>query len=281
MQPTGAPAVVLAGNDGRLTGEAWLVNDASEPVKVETAAIAADVPAVPGREPQAVGVENWVPPVIRPGQPERVALTASVDPLTPPGSYHGVIDFVGVEHQAILEITKLVSLSVDPSELTIDGDPGSQQAEHIVVTNGGNVPLAVSQLGPADLVPDQPRPSIAQRLGLFPVDEPQECDERSDRKRGDDEEPAPSVVARAVDPVIVAPGEARRLELVFTIHGSVRAGLRYRASAALYDDDITVVVTPHQEVPAARAQRGRTRRAPARTPRQHSSERPASQQRGN
>jgi hypothetical protein len=279
VQPTGAPAVVLAGNDGRLVGEAWLVTDEDEPVKVETATIAAAVPAVPGRVRQTVSLENWAPVIVRPGQPERVALAASVDPLTPPGSYRASIAFAGAEHRAVLEITKLVSLSIDPSELTIDGDPGSEQVEHIVVTNGGNVPLPVSQLGPADLIPDQPRPSIAQRLGLFPSDEPRQRDERGDRRRGDDdEEPAPTVIARVADPVIVAPGEAHRLELVFSIHGAVRAGLRYRASAALYDDDITVVVAPHQEAPAARAQAARTRRAPARTRKQPSPKRPASQQ---
>lgn len=282
VQPTGAPAVVLAGNDGRLAGEAWLVTDEDEPVKVETATIAADVPAVPGRVRQTVSLENWTPVVVRRGQPERVALTASVDPLTPPGSYRASIAFAGAEHRAVLEITKLVSLSVDPSELTIYGDAGSEQVEHIVVTNGGNVPLPVSQLGPADLIPDQPRPSIAQRLGLFPSDEPRQRDERGDRRRGDDEEePAPRVVARVADPVVVAPGEARRLELVFSIHGAIRAGLRYRVSAALYDDDITVVVAPHQEAPAARAPAARTRRAPARTRKQPSPKRPASQQRGN
>jgi hypothetical protein len=277
VQPTGAPAVVLAGNAGQLVGEAWLVTDEDEPVKVETATIAADVPAVPGRARQTVSLENWAPMVVRPGQPGRVALTASVDPLTPPGSYRASIAFAGVEHPAILEITKLVSLSVDPSELTIDGDPGTEQAEHIVVTNGGNVSLPVSQLGPADLVPDQPRPSIAQRLGLFPLDEPRQCDERGDRTRGDEEEPAPRVVARVADPVIVAPGAARRLELFFTIQGAVRAGLRYRASAALYDHDITVVVTPHQEAPAARAKAARTQRLSTRTPRQRTPQRPASQ----
>jgi hypothetical protein len=278
VQPAGAPAVVLAGNDGRLVGEAWLVTNEDKPVTVETATIAADVPAVPGRVHQTVSLENWAPVVVRPGQPERVALAASVDPLTPPGSYRASIAFAGAEHRAVLEITKLVSLSVDPSKLTIDGDPGSEQVEHIVVTNGGNVPLPVSQLGPADLIPDRPRPSIAQRLGLFPSDEPRQRDEGGDQRRGDrrgddDEEPAPRVVARVADPVIVAPGEAHRLELVFSIHGAVQAGLRYRASAALYDDDITVVVVPHQEAPAARAQAARTRRAPARTRKQPSPKR--------
>jgi hypothetical protein len=283
VQPTGAPAVVLAGNNGTLTGETWLVNEGSEPVKVETAAIVADIPVVPGRVRQAVELENWIPLVVRPGHPERVTLSASLDPLTPPGSHRAAIIFVGVEHRAILEITKLVSLSVDPSELIIDGDPGTQQVEHIVVTNSGNVPLPVSQLGPVTLVRDRPRPSLAQRLGLFPLafDEPQKCDEHGDRMQGEDEEPTPSVIARVVDPVIVAPGEARRLELVFSIHGAVRAGLRYRASAALYDDDITFVVTPHQETTAARAQPGRRRKTPARAPQQPSSERSASRNRGN
>lgn len=286
VQPTGALAVVLAGNDGQLAGEAWLVTDASEPVKVDTAAITADVPAVPGRGRQTVALENWAPVVVRPGQAERVAITASVDPLTPPGSYRASISFAGAEHRAVLEITQLVSISVDPSELTIDGDPGAKQVEHIVVTNGGNVPLPVSQLGPADLVPDHPRPSIAQRLGLVRFDEPRQRDEREDRRHedrrhGDDEEePALSVVARVADPVIVAPGEARRLELVFSIHGAVRAGLRYRASAALYDDDVTVVVAPHQEVPAVGTHPARTRRPPARTRRQPSPQRPSSQERG-
>lgn len=283
VQPTGAPAVVLVGNNGTLTGETWLVNEGSEPVKVETAAIAADIPVVSGRVRQAVVLENWIPLLVRPGRPERVTLTASLDPLTPPGSHRAEIIFAGVEHRAVLEITKLVSLSVDPSELIIDGDLGTPQVEHIVVTNSGNVPLPVSQLGPVTLIRDRPRPSLAQRLGLFPFafDEPRECDDHGDRTQGEDEEPTPSVIARVVDPVIVVPGEARRLELAISIHGSVRAGLRYRASAALYEDDITFVVTPHQEPTAARAQPVRRRRTSARTPKQPSSEPPASRNRGN
>lgn len=265
MQPNGTPEILLAGNDGRLTGATWLVIEGADPVRVEAAAIAADIPVVPGRIRQPVALENWVSLLVRPGQPERVALTASVDPLTPPGSYHAEITFAEVKHPAILEITKLVSLSAQPSELTIDAVPETQQEAHIVVTNHGNVPLPVSQFGPAALIRDQPRPSIAQRLGLFPFDEPPELDERRERVYGDDEERTPSVVARVVDPVILAPGETRRLELVLTIHGVVDAGLRYRASAALYDDDITVVVTPHQEPPAAPAKQRRARRTPART----------------
>jgi hypothetical protein len=281
LQPTGAPAVMLAGNNGRLTGETWLVNEGSEPVKVETAAIAAEVPIVPGRVRQAVVLENWDPLVVRPGQPERIALTASLDPLTPPGSYHAEIIFEDVEHRAVLEITELVSLSADPSALTIDGGRKTQQVAHIVVTNNGNVPLPVSQLGPADLIRDRPRPSIAQRLGLFPLDKPRESDEHDDRMPRDDEGRIPSVVARVAEPVVVAPGEARRLELVFTIHGNVRAGLRYRASAALYDDDVTVLVTPHQEAPTATVRPGRARRTPADSSKQSSPEPPASGTRRN
>jgi hypothetical protein len=276
-QPAEAPVVVIAGNRGRLRGRIWLANDGADPIEITTAAITARVGAASGRLPSEPVVEGLGRPVVvRPGSVERATLTASVDRFTPPGAYQAKLIVNKVTHPAVLQITEDVALSLSPTRLVVDGAPGVEQVRHIVVTNTGNVSLAISRLGPVELGLDQARPTLLQRLGVLPLDAVATVatgirgagsvtvdlqGDQAPRAEGE-EEPAPTIAARLEAPVVVAPGEERELAWLVTVNGAIQPGLRYRARVPLYTADITFVATPHQDAPAEGAPAARGGRAP-------------------
>jgi hypothetical protein len=280
--PPGTDLPVLTARGGRVRGELVLRNDGRVPVSV---------PAVRIRTPDELGtplVESWQAPELPPGEVARASLGASLDRLTPPGTYTVELELDGVVQPALLRVAEDVSLTLSERELVVVGDAGVEQTRTLLVTNRGNVPLLVRRIGPVDLEEDVPRPSLLERLGVLPpeTDAPRATllqrmgvvgyvraptaspDDRQTTiciaER--DDEPRPTLTARLREAVTVAPGEVANTEWIVTVEGPLRPGVRYRATAPLYTADLTFVVTPSQaEPPDARptARRARSRSAAA------------------
>jgi hypothetical protein len=246
---------VLTGRGGRLRGEVLVHNEGPEPLRLKHVELHADI----GTGAPEVRLEGWQPLEIEPGVPRRAALSASVDPLTPPGSYEAEIVVDGAAQPVTLVVTEDIALTLSETEVVVIA--GQERVQSMAVRNVGNVPLPVSQAGPAELAVDRPRPTLLQRLGVRSLDRPVEPtvrrrvrDDREARDREEDEEQEeaiPTVTARLKEPVVVAPGEMVVGEWVVTVEGSLDPGVRYRAVAPLYTTDISFVVTPAQEEPAA------------------------------
>jgi hypothetical protein len=258
LPPAGRPTLVLSGSGGRLRGDVLVANDGPDPVELEVTAVEADVPAGPEGARASV-LPDGAPTLVAPGVTARARLAASLDPLTPPGSYQATVTIGTTRQAAVLEVGERVELSLSDTELIVSAAPGEQR-RRMVATNRGNVPLQISRLGPVELLYDVPRPTLLGRMG-FP------SERRASRPPVHDaDEPPPTIEGRLPKPVELAPGEVTALDWRIEVKGSVPTGIRYRATAALYTSDVTFVVTPVQEgpepAPAAPARRTRERTAP-------------------
>jgi hypothetical protein len=252
VNPAGSDVIVLVGGPKRLKGKVRLVNDSAEAITVSAAALRADVPAVvTTKNAQQPVLERWVPCVVPPGEASPVTVTASLDAFTPPGTYEATLVLDGQPRAVELRVVEDISLTLSPSEVVVFGDPDVAQNKNVVITNTGNVALAVSHVGPVPLVPDERRASLLERLGV--LERPAEIGptlavvEEEEDDEEDDEQP---VVEALIDPpVLVHPGEARPVTCAVTVRGDIDPGLRYRADGALYTSDLRFVVVPAQRTP--------------------------------
>jgi hypothetical protein len=178
-----------------------------------------------------------------------------VDRCTPPGRFDAEVAVGESVRAAVLQVQEDIDLQLSEPEFVVVGEPDVDQARHAVLRNDGNVSLPVRVIGPAKLHPDRPSQSLLERMGLVRTAafgersvKDTECSE-GEREGGDEDEHTPTVVARVREPLTVSPGESVLSEWTITVHGPLRHGVRYRATAPLYLSDVTFVVTPSQEPP--------------------------------
>jgi hypothetical protein len=239
---TGPPVLTL--HRGRVKGEAVVQNPGRRTLTVRSVALRAKVPGADGDTTVPVELGR-APLVVAPGASESTVIRASLDPLTPPGTYDAEIIVDDVSHAAVVQVNPVIVISLSETELVISAEPETEQVRHVIATNLGNVPLPLGRVGPAELKRDAPRPTLLQRLGVLPAAVAVDCE---DEPRSEEERP-PTVAARLAEPVTLTPGEAVASDWVVTVRGAVRPGVRYRAVAPVYTTDITFVATPRQEEP--------------------------------
>jgi hypothetical protein len=257
--PTPGGPPLLTGRRGTLKGELVVHNDGEDTLHLQEAELRGDAD---------VRLERLEPVDIAPGSARTVSVTAAVPARTPPGTYKAEIEVDGVTHPVTLLVTEDIALTLSEREIVvIAGDP---RTKAISMHNAGNIPLNVSHAGPVTLEVDRPRPTLLQRIGMLPADDPPAdaplaaatVEVRTGEAGSEAEaEPAPpTVTARLDPPVTVAPGETVVGEWAVTVDGDLDPALRYRAVAPLYTTDIGLVVTPAQEAPPTPARSRRTTR---------------------
>jgi hypothetical protein len=213
---------------------------------------------------------GWEPLEVPPGDARRVAISASIDRFTPPGTHEVEVVVDGVRRRAIVQVVEEVALSLSEREIVVVASPGEEQVRHLAMSNLGNVPLELGRVGPVPLGEDHPRPTLLQRLGVLPLDEvalvirteriPEAAPEEALREAPAGAGAPPTVSIRLDPPVSLAPGETAASRWIVTVDGDLRPGVRHRAVAAILTTDVRIVVTPAPEAsPATR--RPRTRRS--------------------
>jgi hypothetical protein len=152
-------------------------------------------------------------------------------------------------------VTESIDLEVNPQSLVVLNRPGAQR-RRIVVTNQGNVPFAIGELGDVDLendlLPERTRLALEPVRGsaqpatrdldgpvfalvsLVPAD--------AVRERG--------LSVRVHGPTVrVMPGETAVIELDVTVQAELPPNSRYRGRAALLTRDLEFVVVSSSAAP--------------------------------
>jgi hypothetical protein len=172
-----------------------------------------------------------------------------VDPTTRPGEYQVELELAGQTRPVVLHVTEVFSLTLRPGSIVVANQPGHTQRKRIVVTNTGNVTLAISDIGEVDLKDDlawERAIRIAVETG---ANRPEEEIEKlvvavlqEVRQR---DEPVGSLVVRIPGgPVEVKPGETAAIDLDITLAEGLPHGSRYRGRAPLLTQDLDIVVVP-------------------------------------
>lgn len=262
--------LVLAGPPGKLTGHIDLHNTSDASVVLRDAVF---------RDPSGVlrarpGRQWFSPLVVRAHQQQRGPVSISVDPATPPGKYHAEIEVAGGTRPVVLHVTESIDLTVHPESIVVLNQRGTQR-RLIVVTNEGNVPFGIHDLGDVDLendlLPDRTRLALEPVTQGAPpaardVDGPvfvlvRLAPADAIRERG--------LSVRSHGPAVtIMPAETAVVELDVTVQAELPPNSRYRGRTALLTRDLEFVVVSSAASPNASAADKREKRAtkPTRRP---------------
>jgi len=236
--------LVLAGPPAKLTGQIDLLNPSDVSLVVRDAGFndpSGVLRAMPGRQ-------SFSPIVVRAHQQHRGPVTISVDPGTPPGEYRAEIELAGGTRPVVLHVTESIDLTVHPQSIVVMNQPGPQR-RRIVVTNEGNVPFAIGDLGDVDLESDVL--SERTRLALEPVTRTSKAEAK--------ELEGPALVLLRIAPaeafregglsvrvhgsaITVTPGETVVIDLDIALQVDLPPNSRYRGRTPLLTRDLEFVV---------------------------------------
>ncbi len=236
--------LVFAGPPAKLTGQIDLQNTGDASVVLRDAGL---------RDPSGVlrpraERQSFSPVVVRAHQQQRGPVSISLDSTTPPGEYHAEIEVAGGTRPVVLHVMESIDLAVHPDSLVVFNQHGTQR-RRIVVTNEGNVPFAIGNLGDVDLendlLPERNRVTLEPvtrgtpapprqvegpvfvLVSLAPAD--------AFREGG--------LSVRAYGPAVtVMPGKTAVVDLDITVQAELPPNSRYRGRAALLTRDLEFVV---------------------------------------
>jgi len=264
--------VQLSGPPRRLAGRLLMRNQHTETIVLRNALLS-------DRSGQLLGMParyGFAPIVLRPAEERLAPLVIALDPATAPGEYHVELDVMGHVRPAVLNVSESIALRVEPKRIFVPNNPDAPQRTQLVVTNDGNVPVTLGDIGYVDL-----RDDVAQVRDLRGVIGPL-LD-----KVPDDLDDLVAVLLAIVPPrgpvegrlsvrlhgtPTIEPSKTARVELEITVPAEFPVYGRYRGRAALVTADLEFMVVPQallnrgKPTPKAKsASASRTKRRPGAT----------------
>jgi hypothetical protein len=189
------------------------------------------------------------PVVLRPREERAAPFSISLDPLTPPGEYHVELNVSGQSLPAVLSVAEAVALRVEPQSVVVANDAAVRVKKKIILSNEGNVPLDIGDIGDVELRDDlaQPR-DLRGVIGPLLEEIPKKIDDVVAALVAITSPRGPAVGLLSVrmhgDSFSLAPGRTATVELEITVPAGLAAHGRYRGRAAIQTADIEFVVTP-------------------------------------
>ncbi len=171
---------------------------------------------------------------------------------------------MGQSRPALLRVAEVFDLTVQPDTLVIDNRADRPQQKRVIVTNDGNVPFTVGDIGDVglrdDVIWERDLRLIVQPWIRRDPDADELCSALLALAR--ERTPPVSVVSvRSADGAVhVRPGETATLDLAITLRDALPAAGRFRGRAALLTRDLDIVVVSsgghgHHEGPHPPARR--------------------------
>jgi hypothetical protein len=144
--------LVLVGPPSGVRGQFRLENRSDQKVIVRAPRMRPALPPGTGKKTAALQTLSEEPMIkrriiMRPGQSKPIPVALTLDPRTPPGTYHAELDINGQQRMVVMHVTEDVSLSIEPETLVLASKPGEKVKKRVIFTNNGNVAISVRSLG--------------------------------------------------------------------------------------------------------------------------------------
>jgi hypothetical protein len=222
-----------------------------------------------GLEPAAHRVSTTV---LRPQQARAVPVSLAIDPATPPGEYRLSLRVADRERDLVVHVVESVEVEVAPSQLVIENRPGTPIRKSVIVTNRGNVPIAIGEIGAVvlddELMACRSLRATAARLGDTEDDEgvgiARALTQLAREFRTTLEQAGHLRVRNASGPIELQPGALGKLDLEIEVPDTLEPRTRFSGRIAIYNTDLELVVVPYrgaEKTPATKATRARAPRS--------------------
>jgi hypothetical protein len=251
--------LVLSGPPHKLRGKYTLLNSGSERLRLRETNIS-NLKRKGSRAKSSLAFEQRKRPfVLRPGRSRRVPLTLAMDRHTPPGEYQAELT-IGKQARAVtLYVAENIELSISPQRLVLPNVAGETAVRRVVLSNQGNVPLAIGEIGAVplddDLLVCRTLRAALKAVANEAKDEKQEETKCFDEYMGEIFHQAQIVLDKAgilrihnkTGTVTLMPGATQAIELEIRLPDTLDKRTRYRGSAAIYTTSLNIVIVPTTE----------------------------------
>lgn len=188
---------------------------------------------------------------LQPGQLGKAVVSLALDRSTPPGIHRGELVLEGERRPIIFHIAEILKVNVSPKELIIEIVPGSKVDRTVFVTNSGNVPITIDDIGSVGIeetgMVDR---ALRNTIGKFKGGG---VDAMVDTFTGQLKEGLTRsrvlVIRTKKKPVKIPPGKMQSLELEITLPKTMPTTYNYHGYIQLYNSRINLVlVTPQKQI---------------------------------
>ncbi len=264
VESRGEKPIVLMGQPGALKGELFLHNLGEGRMVFRGAELRDREAAISktARPVEHMIVARKVPSVIvKPGERRRVPLRFALDPTTPPGEYHALLQMADQNWPVIFHVTERIHLTISPSVLVIHNRPGSTAVKQIVLRNDGNVELTIEEISAIPLDDELGQCRILRAVAAaIGSQEESNLDniltEFAHQSKAVLDQAGILRVRNRSGRFTLQPGEVRRIEIEIRLPESLEKRTRYRAVLPIYNADLTISIAPSLDVQAPDKPRG-------------------------
>lgn len=235
--------LILSGPPQELTGRVELHNPGKVNIIIRDAGL-----KDPSRVLISQPLRHALPAlVLRPDQGRTLPLTVAIDKKTPPGVYHVDLVLAGQSRPAVLNVTEVFDLTIQPRSLVVANLAGMVQRKQLIVTNEGNVAFTIGDIGEVDLKDDMVW-DRAVRLAVEQITDKANLDIEElvvavlRVTRENAYRPGSLLVRNASGKVEVMPGERATIDLEITLREELPFNSRYRGITPLLTQDIEFIV---------------------------------------
>ncbi len=242
----GEDPVVVRGFPDRLVGTVPLRNAGQETAVLRTAIL---------QEPddrlglRTGSIRRIATTVLHPEQRRSARLRLRLDPTTPPGEYQARVEVGGSSRPLLISVVERIAIDLEPTSFVIENRPGESVSKSATVTNRGNVPVTIGEIGPVPLDDEQKECRILRRAAealdseeTITLDRLVEAIARASKRVLD--ESGLLRVRNLSGTVEVSPGETVRLDLQVDVPATLDPHTRYRASAPIITKDLRFLIVP-------------------------------------
>lgn len=245
--------IILAGQPETMRGELRIANPGNERVVLREARVRSQTLAsFASAKSDAYQVVPHAQPfvaILSPGQSQYLPLTVTLDRHTPPGEYHGEVEVAGRTRPVIMHVAENFGLDITPTQLVVENRGGAKSKKQVLLTNFGNVPLAIEDNWVVPLDEDL-LICRSLRATLKAVDDEKERKledylAEMARQAGAALDRAGNLrVRNTKGAVTLQPGERQIIELEIQLPEKLDSRSRYSGRIPLYTTDLEFLIVP-------------------------------------